>query len=128
MKLSVEKRKVSGSAKVLKPRSIRTVKSAIAHCHEESQHPTHSKTLPRLKRVEGQLKGICAMIEDRRYCVDILIQMRAAMSALRAAEMEIFQSHVKSCVREAMNSKDPKAADQKVDELIGLLTKRSIIS
>ena len=87
-------------------------------------HPEHFQNLSRLKKVEGQVKGIMKMIEDRRYCVDILIQIRAVASALNAIEMDIFEKHIGMCVSEAMQSKDKAAIQIKTEELISLISKR----
>lgn len=92
---------------------------------ELMQHPNHSEVLSRLSRVQGQVNGIEKMIHDQRYCVDILVQLRAAMAALRAIEAEVFQSHLKHCVQSAVLSRDPKRAQEKIDELTELLNRRT---
>lgn len=104
-------------------------KKAAPHCHdcEELLHPDHKKVLPKLNRVVGQIHGIQKMIQEQRYCVDILIQMRAAMSALRNVEMEIFETHLQSCLQDALKSTNKKEAEKKISELSDLLRKRSVI-
>jgi CsoR family transcriptional regulator, copper-sensing transcriptional repressor len=95
------------------------------HCHEtESTHPDHSPILPKLNRAEGQMRGIQQMIKGRRYCVDILTQLRAVSSAIRSIEMDIFETHAKSCIQNAMLSNDKKEAETKIRELVELLKKR----
>ena len=94
---------------------------------QESAHPDHAAVLPRLNRIQGQIKGIESMINDRRYCVDILIQFRAAMAALRAIEVEVFEQHIKHCVNSALLSKDKKQAQEKIHELTQLLARRSLL-
>lgn len=64
------------------------------------------------------------MVDERRYCVDILTQLRAAGAALRAVEVGILSRHVESCVREAIEARDPKASRRKVDELTKLFLRR----
>jgi DNA-binding FrmR family transcriptional regulator len=91
----------------------------------DSVHPDHSAVLPRLKRVQGQIAGIEKMITEGRYCVDILIQFRAAMAALRNVEVEVFESHLNHCVSTALSSRDKKQAQEKVRELAGLLARRT---
>lgn len=88
-------------------------------------HPDHSEYLPRLKRAQGQISGIERMIEERRYCVDILVQLRAAMAALRAVEVSMFETHLQHCVSEALQSRDRKSIDRKIRELSELLTRRT---
>lgn len=62
------------------------------------------------------------MIEDRRYCVDILTQLKAAQAALRNVEAEVMESHLRSCIQDTFNAKDPKNMEKKIKELIKLMT------
>lgn len=102
-------------------------KTDCASCAHEtvSSHPDHSDELNRLRRVQGQIKGIESMILARRYCPEILIQFRAAVSALRAAENAVFERHLRGCVKGAMDSKSATEIDRKVEELLELLVNRS---
>ena len=93
-------------------------------CSEPGEHPDHSAHLVRLRRVQGQIKGIENMIAERRYCVDILIQFSAVTSALKAIEAGVVERHVRSCVQGAINSKDPAEVDSKINELMTLFLKR----
>ena len=68
-------------------------------------HPSHEDQLLRLKKVEGQVRGIQAMIEERRYCMDLLSQIRAVTGALRKIESGILESHLQHCVNDAITSK-----------------------
>jgi Uncharacterized protein conserved in bacteria len=79
------------------------------------------KLLNRLHRIEGQVRGIGRMVEEGRYCVDILTQLQAVRAALGKVESAILQEHLGKCVEGAITSGD--AADQraKVNELIQLL-------
>lgn len=86
-------------------------------------HANHSDSLPRLKRIRGQVDGIERMILDQRYCVDILMQIKAARSALQALEGEVLRTHLEGCVREAITSKDAFQADKKIKELMELLAR-----
>jgi DNA-binding FrmR family transcriptional regulator len=88
-------------------------------------HPDHSAYLPRLNRVQGQLAGIEKMIGDGRYCVDILVQFRAVMAALRAVEVKIFEKHLEHCVSAALRSQDEKKVEEKIRELTELLARRT---
>ncbi len=89
-------------------------------CHIEV-HPDHSKEVVRLKRVKGQLEGVQKMIEERRYCPDVLIQVRAAKSAIQAIEHSILKTHLASCVSEALHEKNEEKANVKIKELIELI-------
>lgn len=87
------------------------------------EHPNHIDALPRLKRIRGQVDGIERMISEQRYCVDILTQIKAARSALHALEGEVLRTHLESCVRDAIHSKDAFQADKKIKELMELLAR-----
>jgi DNA-binding FrmR family transcriptional regulator len=86
--------------------------------------PTHGYTphkeqlLKRLARVEGQVRGISRMIEDDRYCIDILTQLGAVSTALEAVALKVLEEHVRHCVAGALASGDPAAADEKSSELL----------
>lgn len=89
----------------------------------QAQHPDHSAHLKRLNRVRGQLDGVEKMIQERRYCPDIVFQIRAAAKALQAMEAEIMKTHVQGCVKTAMKSKDEKEVAKKIDEIMNLVSK-----
>ena len=84
---------------------------------------THEETLHRLRRIAGQVQGIQRMVDDKHYCIDILTQIQAARSALRAVELQILKKHVDHCVRDAFASGSPAEADRKMDELLQVLKK-----
>ena len=84
-------------------------------------HPDHAKEGLRLNKVKGQIEGVIKMIDERRYCPDILIQVRAAKSALLAIEQSILKTHLDSCVRDALHMRDEKKASAKIEELIELI-------
>lgn len=90
---------------------------------DSSQHPDHSSHLKRLNRVRGQLDGIQKMIEERRYCPDIVFQIRAAAKALQSMETEIMRTHVHGCVKTAVKSRDEKEVAKKIDEIMNLISK-----
>ena len=81
----------------------------------ETHHMRHMDQLPRMKRIAGQVVGIQRMIEEGRYCMDILIQLRAVRAALKRVEGNILERHLKHCVAQAIG--DPAVAEQKVTEL-----------
>lgn len=84
-----------------------------------------SKTdiLNRLKRIEGQIRGVSQMIADDRYCIDILHQVQAVKAALAKAESEILRDHAACCVSEAIASGDEVEQRAKFSELIDLFEK-----
>ena len=84
---------------------------------------THDETLHRLRRIAGQVQGIQRMVDEKHYCIDILTQIQAARSALRAVELQILKKHVDHCVRDAFASGSPAEADRKMDELLRVLKK-----
>jgi len=83
------------------------------------------KTLDRLARLEGQVRGIAKMVEADRYCMDILAQTAAIRSAVLGVEKLVLENHAQHCVEAAIASGDPKEQRAKFDELIGLLQKAS---
>jgi DNA-binding FrmR family transcriptional regulator len=88
--------------------------SQIQHNHP---HPHHQGELPRLNRIAGQVDGIRRMISEERHCTEILAQIRAARAALKTVEANILETHLQSCVRDAMSSGDKGAIDAKIEEL-----------
>lgn len=73
------------------------------------------QVLRRLRRVEGQIRGVERMVEEDEYCIDVLTQISAASRALEAAALELLDDHLRHCVAEAITSGGP-AADAKVTE------------
>ena len=88
-------------------------------------NPSHESQLVRLKKVEGQVRGIQTMIEERRYCMDLLSQIRAVRGAMRKIESGILESHLKLCVNDAISSNSSKDAAVKIKEIIRLFEKLS---
>ena len=87
-------------------------------------HPDHTAECRRIKRIIGQLEGVLKMLEDRRYCVDILNQTKAIGSAIHSLEAVILERHINHCLHAALSSDDVDAQNQKVQELISLFKKR----
>ena len=88
-------------------------------------HQSHENQLVRLKKVEGQVRGIQTMIEERRYCMDILSQIRAVTGAMRKIESGIIASHLQNCVNDAITSNNSKEAAVKIKEITSLFEKMS---
>ena len=87
-------------------------------------HPSHEKEIGRLNKIEGQIKGIKKMIEDGRYCIDILSQLKAAHSALKQVELNILEAHVGSCLKSAAEADDPLEMNKKIVEIMKLVGKK----
>jgi DNA-binding FrmR family transcriptional regulator len=90
----------------------------------KSSSPNHRAEQHRLKRIRGQLEGIGRMIEEGRYCPDILIQTRAVTAAVRALEASLLERHLNHCVQAAFNSDDPADREAKVSELMEIFSNR----
>ncbi len=78
----------------------------------------------RLRRIEGQVRGVTQMIEDGRYCIDVLSQIQAIKSALAKVESEVLKDHAASCVAAAIASGDETEQRIKFNELIELLERQ----
>lgn len=88
--------------------------------HDEAARPPRSDTVTRLRRIEGQVRGIAAMVEEDRYCIDILHQVQAVKAALAKVESGILKRHAACCVADAIASGDPAAQREKFGELVDL--------
>ncbi len=84
-------------------------------------HARHTGQLDRLRRIEGQVGGLARMVEEGRYCVDILTQVRAARAALRRVEESVLREHVEHCVAQAIRSGSPVEQKARVDELLDVV-------
>jgi DNA-binding FrmR family transcriptional regulator len=80
-----------------------------------------TSVLKRLQRIEGQVRGLARMVEQDRYCIDIVTQLSAVRAALRRAEEEILKDHVAHCVEHAIASGDKRDQRRKVAELMDVL-------
>ena len=72
----------------------------------------------RLRRIEGQVRGLEKMVDEDRYCLDVLTQVSAVTKALESLAYEVLDDHVKHCVAGAISSGDSKAAAEKSEELL----------
>ncbi|GAB5347648.1 metal-sensitive transcriptional regulator [Alteriqipengyuania sp. 357] len=82
-----------------------------------------SAKINRLNRIAGQVRGLAQMIEDDRYCIDILHQMQAVKSALAKVETQVLKDHAACCVAEAIASGDEADQREKFEELVELFAK-----
>ena len=82
-------------------------------------HPCHKNKIPNIRRIKGQLEGIERMINDEKYCIDILNQMKAIKNALTSVEARILETHLKECVKDSLDTSHDNQA--KIDEIINVL-------
>lgn len=81
------------------------------------------RNLKRLRRIEGQVRGLHRMVEEDRYCADIMTQISSAHEALRSVGRELMRNHLKHCAASAIRGGDEAAAERMYDELIDLMYK-----
>ncbi|MHC4197565.1 MAG: metal-sensitive transcriptional regulator [Planctomycetota bacterium] len=81
----------------------------------------HTEDILRLRRIEGQVRGIQKMIDDRRYCVDIITQLQSISSAIARVQERILKRHIEHCVAEAIRSGRKEDQQEKVEEIIEVL-------
>ncbi|OHB80466.1 MAG: hypothetical protein A2Z25_03735 [Planctomycetes bacterium RBG_16_55_9] len=84
-------------------------------------NPSHMDNLVALRRIEGQVRGVQKMIEDRKYCIDILNQIGAVKGALSRVEGKILKRHFQHCVTEAVKGDSEKEKEEKLDEILRLI-------
>ena len=89
-------------------------------CCINNKNPDHSREISRLNRISGQLEGVKKMIEQRRYCPDIITQLKAISSATKSLEASLLEIHLASCVTDAFKTKNAEDQKQKISELITL--------
>ena len=82
-------------------------------------HPCHKAQLTSLRSIEGQLRGIAKMIEDEKYCIDILNQIKAVRNSIATVEGKILKTHLKECVKESLDGS--QQFEDKVEELLKVL-------
>ena len=87
------------------------------------KHASHESQLGRLRRIHGQVGGLLRMVEERRYCMEILTQLSAIRAALRRVEENILREHVEHCVGDAVRSGKATAVQAKLDELFAVLSR-----
>ena len=85
------------------------------HTHKCRQEDEKQALLNRLRRIEGQVRGVAGMVERDAYCVDVLTQVQAVSSALTAFSKALLESHIKSCVREDVIAGNDEVLDELVE-------------
>jgi len=86
---------------------------------------TKVKALGRLRRIEGQVQGIQRMVEEEKYCVDILLQLTAVAGAVEQVQRLLLGRHIESCVADAIRSGSARDRQKKVDELLDVFSRFS---
>ena len=87
------------------------------------QSDTKKTCASRLKRIEGQVRGLAKMIQEDRYCIDVIDQLQAVIAGARTVEREIMKDHLSHCVEHAIQSGDKKAQREKIEELVATLSR-----
>lgn len=82
---------------------------------------THNENLTALNRIRGQISGIQKMIEEKKYCIEIINQILAAIHALYRVEERVFAKHIESCVSQTLRSKSEKEIQKKIREIMYVL-------
>lgn len=83
------------------------------------KHPCHKEQLKNLRRIEGQIRGIQGMVEEGKYCVDILNQIKAVKNSITAVEGKILKTHLRECIKNSLKGDDE--FDVKMDEIMKVL-------
>jgi DNA-binding FrmR family transcriptional regulator len=83
----------------------------------------HKSQLARLSRIEGQVRGIKRMVEEERYCVDILLQLRSVMNALGKVQENIFRHHLEGCVHDSLADGNRMEKEKKIEEILELVSR-----
>ena len=87
-----------------------------------TKHPSHQDDLQRLRKIEGQIRGVQKMIDEGRYCVDILQVLTSSRKAIEKVEENIFRRHLDGCVRAAVKSGTAKEKEEKTAEILNLIS------
>jgi DNA-binding FrmR family transcriptional regulator len=88
-----------------------------------NQSTTHEEQLQFLKKIEGQVRGLQRMIQEGKYCVDIMIQIASVIGALHRVENEVFKKHIDGCVVGALKGKSEAEKQAKINEIVGLIAR-----
>jgi len=102
----------------------------MAHDHEAAPRAAshysrdNDDLLQRLRRIEGQVRGVQRMLEEDRYCVDVLVQLAAARSALGAVGRSLLEDHIRGCVADALRHGDGERAVAEVLEVVAQFSRQ----
>lgn len=100
-------------------------KTELSAHEKHGPYPVNQRALRRLKNIEGQARGLQKMVEEEKYCIDILTQISAVRAALHSVGMLILRRHVETCVSDAIESGGAERA-QIIDELMSVVAKEKI--
>jgi DNA-binding FrmR family transcriptional regulator len=106
------------------PKPSAEVKTAKVRHAVAVDPDTKASNLLRLRRIEGQVRGLHKMVEDNRYCPDILMQVASVQEALRSVSRELMRNHLTHCARRALKGSDEQAA-QAILELVSVWSKHA---
>jgi CsoR family transcriptional regulator, copper-sensing transcriptional repressor len=84
---------------------------------------TKHRALARLRRIEGQVQGVQRMVEDDKYCVDIMLQISAIQGALEQVSKILMHRHIESCVSDSMRAGSERERAKKIEELVGMFSR-----
>ena len=84
-----------------------------------------ASNLRRLRRIEGQVRGLQKMVQEDRYCADIMVQISSVQEALRSVGRALMRNHLRHCVSKSIITGSPQEADAMYDELVELIYKHS---
>lgn len=87
------------------------------------KNPNHSDQLVALRRIEGQIKGLQRMIDEKRYCIDIMTQINSAVGALLRVQDNILEKHLDMCITDALKGKSDSEKNIKINEIIASIKK-----
>ena len=87
------------------------------------QATTHEEQLQFLKKIEGQVRGLQRMIQEKKYCVDIITQIHSVIGALYRVENEVFKKHIDGCVVSALKGKSEIEKQKKIAEVVELISR-----
>jgi DNA-binding FrmR family transcriptional regulator len=87
------------------------------------QLTTHEEQLEFLRKIEGQVRGIQKMIEEKRYCVDIITQIHSAIGALYRVENQVFKKHLNGCVATSLRKESEQEKQKKIKEITDLISR-----
>ena len=108
----------------MKKSSVTSKKPALERKAVGVDGDTRTRSLQRLRRIEGQVRGIQKMVEEERYCADILVQISSVQEALRGVGRELMRNHLKHCATQAIRS-DNERAEAMYDEIVDLMDRHS---
>ena len=105
------------------PRGYRLDTYTLAGICQAWRRNRKASCLKRLSRIEGQVRGLARMVEEDRYCIDMVTQIAAVRAALRRVEEEVLRDHIAHCVEHAIVSGDAAEQRQKIAELMDVLSR-----